>query len=57
MFKHIAKVPNVLRIFKTRNTFQMFQTRCEYSKHILNVSNALLIFKMLFICLKLVANI
>ncbi len=35
----------------------MFQTRCEYSKHVLSVSNALLIFKTRFSCFKRVANI
>ncbi len=28
-----------------QNTLLMFKTRCEYSKHVSNVSNALLIFK------------
>ncbi len=35
----------------------MFQTRGKYSKHVANVSNALLIFKTRFKCFKRVANI
>ena len=35
----------------------MFQTRCKYSKHVANVSNALRIFKTRFKCFKRVANI
>ena len=34
----------------------MFQTRCEYSKHVTNVSNGLRIFKTGFKCLQRVAN-
>ncbi len=35
----------------------MFHTRCKYSKHVANVSNALLIFATRFKCFKRVANI
>ena len=45
-------------MFQTRCKYSkdvMFQTPCEYSKHISNVSNALLIFKKCFKCLKHVA--
>ncbi len=35
----------------------MLKTRCEYSKHVSNVSNALLIFQPRFKCFKRVANI
>ncbi len=35
----------------------MFQTRCEYSKHVSNVSNALLIFKTRFKCFKRIVQL